>query len=202
MPELVGYARVSTRDQSLRLQIDALKAAGVHPDRLHVEKRSAVGKRPELEYAIMDLRPGDTFVVWRLDRLARSMRQLYILLDRIYGAGAQLRSLQESFDFGTVSGKLVLAVLGAVAEFERQIIAQRTAAGIATVRKQGSGKWGRDLIMTEEKIVKAGVMLNEKRMSGPEVAERLGVSTASIYAHWKHVGLHKFRRKRKPKGKR
>lgn len=198
MPELVGYARVSTADQNLSLQTEALKRAGVHPDRLHVEKRSAVSnKRPALEYALMDLREGDTFVVWRIDRLARSMRDLYKRLDTIYAAGASFRSLQENFDFGTVSGKLILGVLGLVAEFERQIIAQRTSAGIATARAKGNKKWGRDLIMTKEKIELAGKLLNEKELSGPVVAKRLGVSTASIYAHWKQVGLHKFRRKRK-----
>ena len=112
---LVGYARVSTEDQSLDLQTDALAAAGVKPDNLHVEKVSGASpKRPALDYAIKDLRQGDTFVVWRLDRLARSMRQLYSRLDQIYAKGAYFRSLQENFDFGTVSGKLVLGVLGLV----------------------------------------------------------------------------------------
>ena len=90
MGYLVGYARVSTEDQSLDLQTDALLAAGVKPDNLHVEKISgASAKRPELDYAIKDLRDGDTLVVWRLDRLARSMRQLYARLDAIYAKGAK-----------------------------------------------------------------------------------------------------------------
>lgn len=141
----VGYARVSTEDQSLDLQTDALTAAGVLSDNLHVEKVSgASNRRPALDLAIKDLRRGDTFVVWRLDRLARSMRQLYARLDQIYAKGAYFQSIQESFDFGTVTGKLVLAVLGAVAEFERQIIAQRTSAGIAALkaRKGKDHKWG------------------------------------------------------------
>lgn len=196
MGYLVGYARVSTADQSLRLQIDALKAAGVLDDNIHVEKRSAVGKRPELEYAFMDLRPGDTFVVWRIDRLARSMRQLYTYLDRIYGAGASFRSLQENFDFGTVSGKLVLAVLGAVAEFERQIIAERTKAGIQAYRKRKGKQWGRTLFMTEKRIAQAGALLNSGK-SGPMVAKIMKVSTASIYKYWKQKGPGKFVRKKR-----
>ena len=197
---LVGYARVSTEDQKLDLQLDALRAAGVLPDNLHVEKISgASAKRPALDLAIKDLREGDTLVVWRLDRLARSMRQLYSRLDQIYAKGAHFRSIQESFDFGTVSGKLVLGVLGLVAEFERQIIAQRTTAGIAALKaRQGKGyKWGRKLYMTPKRIEQVGKLLNSG-MSGPKVAKKLGVSTASIYGYWKQSGKGRFVR-RKPK---
>jgi len=194
---LVGYARVSTEDQSLDLQTDALKAAGVKADNLHVEKVSGASpKRPALDYAIKDLREGDTFVVWRLDRLARSMRQLYSRLDQIYAKGAYFRSLQENFDFGTVSGKLVLGVLGLVAEFERQIIAQRTSAGIAALRARRKDKtWGPKVYMTPDRIKRVGELLNGG-MTGPKVAEKLGVSTASVYGHWKQVGKGRFVRKR------
>ena len=197
---LVGYARVSTEEQKLDLQLDALRAAGVLPDNLHVEKISgASASRPALDLAIKDLREGDTLVVWRLDRLARSMRQLYSRLDQIYAKGAHFRSIQESFDFGTVSGKLVLGVLGLVAEFERQIIAQRTTAGIAALKaRQGKGyKWGRKLYMTPKRIEQVGKLLNSG-MSGPKVAKKLGVSTASIYGYWKQSGKGRFVR-RKPK---
>jgi len=194
---LVGYARVSTEDQSLDLQTDALTAAGVKQDNLHVEKVSgASAKRPALDYAIKDLREGDTFVVWRLDRLARSMRQLYGRLDAIYAKGAYFRSLQENFDFGTVSGKLVLGVLGLVAEFERQIIAQRTSAGIAALRARRKDKsWGPKVYMTPDRIKRVGELLNGG-MTGPKVAEKMGVSTASVYGHWKQVGKGRFVRKR------
>ncbi len=206
MGYLVGYARVSTEDQSLDLQTDALKAAGVKEANLHVEKVSGASpKRPELDYAIKDLRDGDTFVVWRLDRLARSMRQLYSRLDQIYAKGAYFRSLQENFDFGTVSGKLVLGVLGLVAEFERQIIAQRTSAGIAALRARRKDKsWGPKVYMTPERIKLVGDHLNglngREKLKGPQIAKKLGVSTASVYAFWKQVGPGKFARKRKPAG--
>jgi DNA invertase Pin-like site-specific DNA recombinase len=200
---LVGYARVSTEDQNLDLQTRALLAAGVLPDNLHVEKLSgASAKRPKLDLAIKDLRDGDTLVVWRLDRLARSMRQLYARLDQIYAKGAHFRSLQENFDFGTVSGKLVLGVLGLVAEFERQIIAQRTSAGIAALkaRKGADHTWGRKLYMTPERVKLVGDYLNGRngkpRLSGPKVAKKLGVSTASIYGYWKQAGKGKFVRRR------
>jgi DNA invertase Pin-like site-specific DNA recombinase len=199
---LVGYARVSTEDQSLDLQTDALAAAGVKADNLHVEKISGANpKRPALDYAIKDLREGDIFVVWRLDRLARSMRQLYARLDAIYAKGAYFRSLQENFDFGTVSGKLVLGVLGLVAEFERQIIAQRTSAGIAALRAQRKDKsWGPKVYMTPAKIKLVGDHLNgrngRKKMKGPAIAKMLKVSTASIYGFWKQTGAGQFVRKR------
>lgn len=203
MGYLVGYARVSTEDQSLDLQLDALRKAGVLEPNIHVDKASgATQKREGLEFALKDLRDGDTLVVWRLDRLARSMRQLYGILDRIYGKGASFRSLSESFDFGTASGKLVLGVLGLVAEFERQIISQRTAAGIAAVRaRRGEGaSWGPKVYMTPDKIKRAGALLNSG-MSGPKVAEKMGISSATVYAHWKQVGHHKWKRRlpsRKP----
>lgn len=200
---LVGYARVSTEDQRLDLQLDALKLAGVLPDNLHVEKVSgASAKRPALDLAIKDLREGDTLVVWRLDRLARSMRQLYQRLDQIYAKGAGFRSLTENFDFGTVSGKFILGILGLVAEFERQIIAQRTAAGIAALKKRkGSDyRWGRQVHMTPDRIKLVGDYLNGRngkpKLSGPKIAKKLGVSTASIYGYWKQAGKGKFVRKR------
>lgn len=200
---LVGYARVSTEDQSLDLQTDALLAAGVLPDNLHVEKVSgASAKRPALDLAIKDLREGDTLVVWRLDRLARSMRQLYARLDQVYAKRAYFRSITEAFDFGTISGKLVLGVLGLVAEFERQIISQRTAAGIAALksRKGADHTWGRKLYMTSERVKLVGDYLNgcngKTKLSGPKIAAKLKVSTASIYGYWKQTGNGVFVRRR------
>jgi DNA invertase Pin-like site-specific DNA recombinase len=200
---LVGYARVSTEEQKLDLQTDALTLAGVLPDNLHVEKISgASSKRPALDLAIKDLREGDTLVVWRLDRLARSMRQLYHRLDQIYAKGAYFRSITEAFDFGTISGKLVLGVLGLVAEFERLLIAQRTAAGIEALKKRKGKeyKWGRKLHMTPERVKLVGDHLNgrngKKKLSGPKVAELLDVSTASIYGYWKQSGKGQFTRRK------
>ena len=185
---LVGYARVSTEDQNLDLQIDALKRAGVRDDSLHVEKLSATSKkRPALDLAIKDLRDGDTFVVWRLDRLARSMRDLYNRLDQIVAKGASFRSLTEHFDMSTAMGRLYIAIAGAFAEFERQIISQRTAAGIKTWKEKTGGKWGPPRTMTNDKIKEVGRLLNSGD-SGPKVAEAMGVSTASVYGFWRNTG--------------
>lgn len=195
---LVGYARVSTEDQSLALQIDALSKAGVRPDNLHVEKVSGASKRrPALDLAIKDLRSGDTLVVWRLDRLARSMRQLYATLDQIIGKGASFRSLTENFDINQAMGRLYLAVAGAFAEFERELISERTKAGIAAVRaRRADSSWGPAVYMTPERIKRVGELLNGG-MTGPAVAKKMGISTASVYAHWKQAGKGRFVKKRK-----
>jgi DNA invertase Pin-like site-specific DNA recombinase len=200
---LVGYARVSTEDQRLDLHLDALKLAGVLPDNMHVEKVSgASAKRPALDLAIKDLREGDTLVVWRLDRLARSMRQLYQRLDQIYAKGASFRSITENFDFGTISGKFILGILGLVAEFERQITIQRTSAGIAALkaRKGKEYKWGRKLHMTPDRVKLVGDYLNGRngkpQLSGPKIAAKMKVSTASIYGYWKQKGKGVFVRRR------
>jgi len=200
---LVGYARVSTQEQNLDMQIEALKKAGVKDDNIHTEKVSGGSvKRPALDLAIMDLAEGDTLVVWRLDRLARSIRQLYASLDRIYAKKAFFRSLTEDFDFGTLSGKFVLGILGLVAEFERQLIAHRTKAAIASVRARRKDKsWGPTVFMTPDRIKLVGDYLNgthgKPKLSGPKIAKKLKISPASVYAHWKQVAPGKFARKKK-----
>lgn len=202
---LVGYARVSTQDQNLDLQIDALKKAGVKDDNLHVEKLSATSKnRPALDSAIKDLCAGDTLLVWRLDRFARSMRDLYSRLDRVYAKGARFRSLTESFDFDTFTGKFVLGILGLVAELERQITIARTSAGIKAYKEKTGNKWGRVAKLNEKQVVEAGRMLNRKKdpMSGPQVAAHFKVATPTIYQHYQLGRSSKgprFIRKTKPK---
>lgn len=183
-PYYVGYARVSTEDQRLDLQLDALRKAGVKEDNLHIEKISATSKkRPALELAIKDLHEGDTFLVWRLDRLARSMRDLYARLDQIYEAGASFKSITENFDFGTATGKFVLGILGLVAELERQLTIQRTKAGMQAVIDRG-GKLGAKRKMDEKTIAKAKALLL-KRKTVQQVADALKVSKPSIYGHFK-----------------
>jgi DNA invertase Pin-like site-specific DNA recombinase len=198
-PALIGYARVSTKDQNLALQINALEAAGCL--NIWSEKVTASGKaRPELDHAIMDLRPGDTLVVWRLDRLARNMRDLYRRLDDIAAAGAKFRSLQEGFDFDTISGQLILGILGLVAQFERQLIAQRTSAGIKAAQERGD-KWGRETKMTAATLDKAEALLR-KNWSADEVATKLKVAKSSIYTYfWLKPGkpVRRKKLKRKPK---
>jgi DNA invertase Pin-like site-specific DNA recombinase len=189
--KLIGYARVSTEDQELRLQIDALEKAGCW--NIWKEKRSATkGPRPQLELAIADLRPGDTLVVWKLDRLARNARELYTRLDQINAAGAQFKSLQESFDFTTAMGQFVLGILGLVAQLEAQMTSQRTAAGIKAIQERGM-RYGAKPKLSD---AKAARMIAERK-AGKTVAalaSKYGVSTASVT---NYVNRAKRRRYRK-----
>ena len=180
MAQKVGYARVSTEDQRLDLQLDALRRAGVANGDVYVEKVSAASKkRPELDLAIKTLRAGDELVVWRLDRLARSMRELYDRLGQIERQGASFRSLSEGFDFSTSTGKFMLAILGAVAQMERDLISTRTSAGIEAWRARG-GSPGRKVQFTEAKQARARADLRAG-MTVKEVAAKYKVSTSLLH---------------------
>lgn len=184
-PFLVGYARVSTVEQNLDLQLDALRRAGVKEDNLHIEKLSARSKsRPALDDAIRDLRPGDVLVVWRLDRLARSMQDLYEKLDLIKSEGASLKSLTENFDFTTATGQLMLGLFGLMAQFERQLTIERTVAGMRA-RKERGQVMGRTPKMTDDMKDRAFAMLTDQALSVKDVAHELGVSKALIYTYFK-----------------
>jgi len=184
-PYPIGYARVSTRDQNLDLQMDALRAFGVREENLHVEKLSATAKnRPLLDEAIKQLRPGDVFVVWRLDRLARNMRELYTRLEQISANGASFRSLTENFDFTTATGRLILGFLGLMAEFERQLTVERTKAGIAAAQSRGS-RFGAKPKFTPEIKERAFYLLTECGWSAPEVAAKFNVKVGTVYNHFR-----------------
>jgi DNA invertase Pin-like site-specific DNA recombinase len=183
-PYLVGYARVSTLEQRLDMQLDALRRVGVRDDNLHVEKTSATSKkRPALDLAIKDLRPGDTLVVWRLDRLARSMRDLYERLDQIKEAGAGFKSLTENFDFTSATGRLILGFLGLMAEFERQLTVERTQAGLKA-RKERGLPLGRVATLDEKKLARIEKML-KRGDKVTAVAKHYGVVVSAIYNYFK-----------------
>lgn len=132
---LIGYARVSTRDQETDLQLDALRRAGV--TEIFEEKASSVGARPQLRRCLAALRPGDVFVIYKLDRVARSLPDLLSILADIKAAGALVKSLTEPLDTTTAMGSFVIQILGAVAELERGIIRERSIAGQRAARDRG-----------------------------------------------------------------
>lgn len=136
---LIGYARVSTSDQDTRLQLDAFGAAGVSV--VYQDKASGVGKRPQLQRALRALKSGDTLVVWKIDRLARSLSDLLALLVQIEARGASFRSLTEPIDTRSSMGTFVLQILGAVAQLERSIIRERVIAGQTAAMARGK-RWG------------------------------------------------------------
>jgi DNA invertase Pin-like site-specific DNA recombinase len=178
---LVGYARVSTQDQKPELQLDALKAAGC--EKVFVEKASgAQRERPELKAALDYMRNGDTLVVWKLDRLARSMKQLIETVEGLEEVGVGFRSLTEAIDTTTAGGKLVFHVFGALAEFERSIIRERTRAGLDAARARGR-KGGRPPKLKESDLKAARAMLADKSITVEEVAKHLRVSPATLYRH-------------------
>lgn len=151
-----GYARVSTRHQETSLQLDALHAAGI--TNIHHEKASSVGNRPQLEALIAKLQPGDVLVFYKLDRVARSLRDLLGIIEQVEAAGACIRSLTEPLDTTTPMGSFVLQILGAVAQLERSIIRQRSIAGQVAAHKRGV-KFGRPLALTPEQEAEARAML-------------------------------------------
>src|SRR6187200_1319658 len=133
---LVGYARVSTQEQDLALQLDALRAAGCA--KVYEEKASgAQRERPELKAALDYVRKGDTLVVWKLDRLARSLKQLIETVELLEDRGIGFKSLTESIDTTTSGGRLIFHIFAALAEFERNIIRERTTAGLNAARARG-----------------------------------------------------------------
>lgn len=135
---LIGYARVSTEDQDLTMQTAKLLAAGVHPDNLHTDKASALSrKRPGLELALKDCVEGDTLVVWKLDRFGRSVLDLLTRIKALQDRGVGFRSLTDNIDTATPIGNLILVLLSAIAQFERDLIAERTKAGIAQRKSEG-----------------------------------------------------------------
>jgi DNA invertase Pin-like site-specific DNA recombinase len=181
MAHLLGYARISTAEQHPDLQVDALKAAGCY--RVFVDTASgALAARPALDQVLDQLRPGDTLMVWKLDRLGRSLRHLVDTIAALADRGIGFRSLQESIDTTTPGGKLVFHIFAALAEFERDLIRERTTAGLAAARARGRAG-GRPAVMTQPKIRLAREMYASRQYTVAAIASTLGVSRASIYRH-------------------
>lgn len=181
MGHSIGYARVSTLDQNPNLQLDALTDVGCY--RIFTDKASgSLDKRPELTKALDQLRPGDTLVVWKLDRLGRSLRNLIDVVRELEDRGVGFRSLHESLDTTTPGGRLIFHIFGALAEFEREIIRERTVAGLAAARARGRSG-GRPSTMTPAKLKIAQQMYDSREHTVAAIAKTLGVSRASIYRH-------------------
>jgi len=178
---LVGYARVSTHDQKPALQLDALKAAGCQ--RVFREKASGAQRdRPQLVAAVDYMREGDTLVVWKLDRLARSMKQLIETVEGLEARGIGFRSLTEAIDTTTSGGKLVFHIFSALAEFERSIIRERTRAGLDAAKARGR-TGGRPKKLTDADLRAARAMLADDDFTVDEVARRMSVSPATLYRY-------------------
>lgn len=175
---LIGYARVSKSDKSTKTQEQALRDAGVC--RIFTETASGGRwERPELHRMLDQLRAGDVVVVWKLDRLSRSLKDLLHILDKVSDAGAGFRSLTEEIDTTTAAGRMLLQMLGAFAEFEREMIRERTRAGLAAARARGR-VGGRRHKLTSRQQKEAIEMVRSGRKSAAEVARLFRVHRSTI----------------------
>ncbi len=179
--QLVGYARVSTRGQDLALQLEDLKACGC--ERIFQDTGSGtIRRRPQLDACLEYLRPGDTLVVWRLDRLARSLRHLLGIIDDLKGREIGFRSVREAIDTRTAQGNLQLGIFGVLAEFERELIRERTQAG-REVAKAAGRLGGRPRKMTDDKREAALAMRARGDMTMVQIARALNVGRTTLYAY-------------------
>ena len=177
---LIGYTRISTDDQVTDLQEDALQEAGC--ERIFSDRISGASQdRPGLTDLLSYIRPGDTLVVWRLDRLGRSLSHLISLAQDLERRGAGLRSLNEAIDTTTPNGKLVFHLFSSLAQFEREIIRQRVAAGLEAAKRRGR-VGGRPTVVTESKAQAISAMMKQGA-TAKEICLALSISKATLYRH-------------------
>src|SRR5437660_11298255 len=180
---LIGYARVATQDQTLDLQTDALNRAGC--EKMFTDTTSgAKSERPGLQEAMNHLRAGDTLVVWRLDRLGRTLKHLIATIADLSDKGIGFKSLQESMDTTTSGGRLIFHIFGSLAEFEREVIKERTIAGLQAARARGK-LGGRPKIQTldPKKIALARKLYDDVSTPVQEICEQLHISKSTLYRY-------------------
>lgn len=187
----IGYARVSTIDQNLDLQMAALEAFGCKI--IYTEKKSGIKARPELDALLQYIREGDTLVIWKLDRLGRSLKNLLDIIEDLKERNIGVISLSDNLDSTTPTGKLFLQITGAFAEYERNIIVERTRAGLAVAVEKGK-KLGRRKGLSEQAIAvatAAGDLYLAGNMNVTEICKSLKISTATFYRYLRHQSINK-----------
>ena len=183
---IIGYARVSTQDQNPELQVDALEKAGA--EQVFQEKfTGTLRERPELSQCLRMLRQGDVLVVWKLDRLARSLKDLVEIVQDLQDRGIGFKSLTESIDTTSSGGRLVFHIFGALAEFERDLIRERTMAGLEAARARGR-KGGRKPSLSKTDTQKAAAMLLDPKITKTEVAQHFRISRTTLNASLRRNG--------------
>jgi DNA invertase Pin-like site-specific DNA recombinase len=178
--ELIGYARISTTDQNPEAQTDALTAAGCERTFVDHGVSGKLAKRPKLDAAMDYVRAGDVLVITKLDRLGRSVKNLIELAERLDKAGVGLLVLHQGIDTTTPTGKMLFHVLAAIAEFERDLISERTKDGLTAARARGR-KGGRRPVLTPDKLATARTLVDGKQHTMQQIADVIGVSRASLY---------------------
>lgn len=184
---IIGYARVSTQDQNPQLQLDALSGATCEQV-FHETATGVLRERPELTACLRTLRKGDSLVVWKLDRLARSLKDLVEIVHDLNQRGVGFRSLTESIDTTSPGGRLVFHIFGALAEFEHSLIRERTIAGLAAARARGR-KGGRKPALSPADVRKAAAMLSDANITKAEIAKHFGVSRVTLNAALNRAGV-------------
>ena len=181
---LIGYARVSTNEQNLDLQRDALRKAGVSAKNLYTDKITGTKEeRPGLEAALSHIREGDTLVVWRLDRLGRSLKHLIETVTALKGQGIAFQSITENINTATATGQLVFHIFASLAEFERSLIRERTIAGVSAARARGR-KGGRPKLNTSaSKVAMAKKLYADKTNTPSAICKTLNISRATLYRY-------------------
>ncbi len=181
-----GYARVSTKDQNLNLQLDALKKSGCEKIYKEIAK-GAKTDRPKLNELIVVIKPGDSLVVWKLDRLGRSLQHLVKLFNDLINNGINIISLQDPIDTSTSQGKLMFNIFSSLAEFEKDLIRERTMAGLKSARARGKCG-GRPKGLSEkamEKAKAAELLYTQRKMTAVQISEQLGISKTTLYKYLK-----------------
>ena len=184
---IIGYARVSTQDQNPHLQLDALNGAACEQV-FHETATGTFRDRPELTACLRTLRKGDSLVVWKLDRLARSLKDLVEIVHDLNQRGIGFRSLTEAIDTTSSGGRLVFHIFGALAEFEHSLIKERTIAGLAAARARGR-KGGRKPALSPTDVRKAAAMLSDPNITKAEVAKHFSVSRVTLNAAHSRAGI-------------
>jgi DNA invertase Pin-like site-specific DNA recombinase len=182
---VIGYARVSKHDQDLNLQLDALKKGGCRRDRIFVDKVSGAGhQRPGLEACLEALKAGDILLVWRLDRLGRSIPHLVHLIEQFRERGVGFRSLCDgAIDTTTASGELVFYIFSALAQFERRLIQERTKAGLVAARARGRKGGRRPIDPNDPRVQMSKTMHKDKHMAIGDICTTLGISRSTFYRY-------------------
>jgi len=181
---LIGYARVSTTEQNLDLQLDALRKAGCTDTNIYTDKITGTKQeRPGLSVALSHLRPGDTFVVWRLDRLARSLTHLIETVNHLASQEIAFRSITENIDTSSATGKLTFHIFGALAEFERNLIKERTIAGLVAARARGKSGGRPKRSPKSSKVTLARKLYADRTNTVDEICKNLNISRATLYRY-------------------
>lgn len=180
----IGYARVSKTEQNLDLQRDALKKAGCRENNIFTDKITGTKtERKGLEQALSHLREGDTFVVWRLDRLGRSLKHLIETVTKLHEQHIAFQSITENIDTATATGQLVFHIFGALAEFERNLIRERTLAGLEAARARGRLGGRPELNPSSPKVAMAQKLYADKTNAVSDICQTLNISRATLYRY-------------------